>query len=110
MELPPRSGNFVPVTSGGQHECILNVGDCLQLWTGLHSARHRVHLNANSDGDLVPERFSIAYFGKPDRAALLAPLLATSDVDVHDGEEAINEKVSHMTAHEFQQMRIQGTY
>ncbi|KAF7591576.1 hypothetical protein BBP40_001324 [Aspergillus hancockii] len=102
MELPPGSGNFVDIESGGPHECILNVGDCLQQWTGLHSARHRVHLPGwmnDRVGETVDERFSIAYFVKPDRSASLRPLLG----DIVPGKQ-------YMTAGEFQDVRIRGTY
>ncbi|KAK7991220.1 hypothetical protein PG988_000014 [Apiospora saccharicola] len=101
---PPGSGTFVDVASGGLHECIVNVGDCLAKWTGLNSVCHRVHLpdkksnEQSRQPDIVDERFSIAYFGKPDRSASLRPLLG----------EAKEE--THMTAGEFQNMRIQGTY
>ena len=104
MEQPPGSGKFVPVDSAGPHECIVNVGDCLQMWTGLHSARHRVHLaHSENWGDVVPERFSIAYFAKPDRTALLHPLL-NSLVDSSKPVQRV------LTANEFQHMRIEGTY
>ena len=103
MEFPPHSGEFVDVESGGPYECILNFGDCLQKWTGLHSARHRVHLPDQSKqehiDEMVPERFSIAYFAKPDRDAILRPLL-----------EAGDPKGKYLTANEFQHMRIAGTY
>ncbi|KAJ5816717.1 Oxoglutarate/iron-dependent dioxygenase, partial [Penicillium robsamsonii] len=101
IEQPPGSGVFVPADNAGPHECIVNVGDCLQMWTGLHSARHRVHLTKRENqGNMVPERFSIAYFAKPDRAALLRPLLDSLDKPVQ----------KFMTANEFQHMRIEGTY
>jgi isopenicillin N synthase-like dioxygenase len=110
MELPPGSGKFVDIKSGRPHECILNVGDCLQKWTGLHSARHRVHLpeqpqgaQTEHPGDVVDERFSIAYFVKPVREASLRPLLN----DVGSGDATGSR---HMTAGEFQHIRIQGTY
>ncbi|KAB8269058.1 hypothetical protein BDV30DRAFT_230150 [Aspergillus minisclerotigenes] len=103
MEVPPHSGQFADIESGGPYECILNVGDCLQKWTGLHSARHRVHLPDQSKEEqingIVPERFSIAYFAKPDRAAILRPLLL----------EGVPEE-KYLTANEFQHMRIAGTY
>ncbi|PTB66088.1 Clavaminate synthase-like protein [Trichoderma citrinoviride] len=110
VELPSGSGKFVDIASGGRYECILNVGDCLHLWTGLRSARHRVHLpasgnagkTADSEDDVVDERYSIAYFAKPNRSASLRPLLQDA------GARA--EGVSYMTAGEFQQMRISGTY
>lgn len=120
VEFPFGSGNFVDVESGGRHECILNAGDCLQKWTGLHSTRHRVHapkpldvsgvdkLNdqANNgqpqgkEGQLVDARYSIAYFAKPDRSVSLRPLLG----------EVLGDDEKYMTAGEFQQMRISGTY
>lgn len=103
MEVPPQSGQFIDVESGGPYECILNVGDCLQKWTGLHSARHRVHLPDQSaekeGGQIIPERFSIAYFAKPDRAAILRPLM-----------EEVDPEAKYLTANEFQHMRIAGTY
>ncbi|KAJ4389994.1 hypothetical protein N0V93_007467 [Gnomoniopsis smithogilvyi] len=105
VENPAGSGKFVEIGSGGRHECILNVGDCLRKWTGLCSARHRVHLpeetkQAGGNSNLVPERYSIAYFAKPDRAASLRPLLPSLE----------DENEIYMTAGEFQNMRIQGTY
>ena len=104
MEQPPGSGVFVPADNAGPYECIVNVGDCLQMWTGLHSARHRVHLaQSENQGNMVQERFSIAYFAKPDRAALLRPLL---DSVVDDSKPV--QKL--LTANEFQHMRIKGTY
>lgn len=104
MEQPPGSGVFVPADSAGPHECIVNVGDCLQMWTGLHSARHRVHLaKGENECNMVPERFSIAYFAKPDRAALLHPLLDS----LVDETKPVQK---FLTANEFQHMRIESTY
>ncbi|KAL9080414.1 MAG: hypothetical protein Q9157_000799 [Trypethelium eluteriae] len=110
VESPPGSGSFVGIASGGPYECILNAGDCLQKWTGLCSARHRVHLpelpQGNEQarkGDVVEERFSIAYFAKPDRTAVLRPLLDGSGLGAKVSSEFV-------TAGEFQHMRIQGTY
>lgn len=63
---------FHPVTSE-PYEVILNVGDCLQRWTGglLKSANHKVTAPTISkmerSSDPIPERFSVAFFGKPDR-------------------------------------------
>jgi isopenicillin N synthase-like dioxygenase len=51
---------------------------------------------------MVPERFSIAYFAKPDREALLRPLL-----DSLDNSKPVQK---FLTANEFQHMRIEGTY
>ncbi|KAH8821997.1 hypothetical protein F5884DRAFT_828154 [Xylogone sp. PMI_703] len=112
VEYPQGSGKFVDIESGGPYECILNVGDCLQKWTGLPSARHRVHmpeqLLEESKGnpktkDTIEERFSIAYFAKPDRSSILRPLQAAGEVEY-------NQSTKYLTAGEFQHMRIQGTY
>ncbi|KAI6356742.1 hypothetical protein MCOR25_007871 [Pyricularia grisea] len=102
-ESPPGSGTFVDVASGGPHECILNVGDCLGKWAGLESVYHRVHLPqaravAGDKRAMVDERYSIAYFGKPDRSASLRSVTGEA------------KEASYMTAGEFQNMRIQGTY
>lgn len=55
--------------------------------------------------DLVSERFSIAYFAKPDRHAVLRPL---NDEWSTGGEGTSDGSV--LTAGEFQLMRINGTY
>ncbi|KAH7631277.1 hypothetical protein B0T09DRAFT_305883 [Sordaria sp. MPI-SDFR-AT-0083] len=110
--IPPKSSNFIEIESGNPHEIILLVGDCLEKLTGLPACRHRVHLpdalktegeeeeEEEEEGE-VEARFSIAYFGKPDREASLRPLV----------EGLVREGVEkYMTAGEFQEMRIQGTY
>jgi isopenicillin N synthase-like dioxygenase len=109
VELPRGSGNFLDLESGGLHECILNVGDCLQSWTNLPSARHRVHLPDNprislklEAESIIDERFSIAYFGKPDRKASLRPLVKALELK--------DANPQYITAGEFQNMRIEGTY
>lgn len=112
-------GTYKPIESADIDEMILNAGDCLQKWTAnrICSARHRVHaptgksmygggVEANGVHDLVSERFSIAYFAKPDRHAILRPL---SDEWLVNGEGDMSDS-SGMTAGEFQLMRINGTY
>jgi isopenicillin N synthase-like dioxygenase len=108
VEHPFGSGTFLDIDSGGRYECIINSGDCLQLWTGLPSTRHRVHLPKPAEQrpgeekeDVIDARYSIAYFAKPDRKESLRPLLSY---------EGAKEEGQHMTAGEFQQMRISGTY
>lgn len=117
VEFPFGSGNFVDIESGGRHECIINAGDCLQKWTGLHSTRHRVHLPKPREsiglgdgatdgppqaknGEVIDARYSIAYFAKPDRSVRLRPLLG----------KVLTDDENYMTAGEFQRMRISGTY
>jgi isopenicillin N synthase-like dioxygenase len=57
--------------------------------------------NGTSTDDIVTERFSIAYFAKPDRTASLRPVV---DALVPKDTEKF------LTAGEFQLMRISGTY
>ncbi|KAL3460866.1 hypothetical protein BJX64DRAFT_173855 [Aspergillus heterothallicus] len=111
----------------GQKEVIVNVGDCLQRWTNdrLRSANHRVTLPVGmktnggrssvkdpgngSDSALridnvVPDRYSVAYFGKPDREALVGAIPEL----VRDGEQV--KYGGTMTAWEYNQSRLLQTY
>ena len=84
IEHQGQSGVFVPLDPGDTCEAIINVGDCLQRWTNtqLRSANHRVTLPAKAerilrtsqDSLMIPDRYSIAYFGKPDRHELVDTL------------------------------------
>ena len=72
---------------------IVNLGDCLQRWTNgqLRSTRHRVHI-AQSDLDADPnavlaERFSVAYFAKPNRSCSIQSLAA----ECPPGEQTVGE-------------------
>ncbi|KAL3446941.1 hypothetical protein BJX65DRAFT_318403 [Aspergillus insuetus] len=114
-------------------ELIVNVGDCLQRWTNdrLRSANHRVTLpvgmkggphsnssataadgcgssSSSSNGTLhtheVPRRYSVAYFGKPDREALVGAIPEL----VRDGEHV--KYGGTMTAWEYNQSRLLQTY
>ncbi|KAJ5513782.1 Oxoglutarate/iron-dependent dioxygenase [Penicillium fimorum] len=72
-------GNFHDVESGGKSEIILNIGDSLQRLTNdtFMAACHRVTypptVKFGSD-EMIPERYSVAYFAKPNRVASLLPL------------------------------------
>ncbi|KAL4925963.1 uncharacterized protein BDV17DRAFT_163201 [Aspergillus undulatus] len=112
--------------NGIGRELILNVGDCLQRWTNdrLRSANHRVtlppHLKSPScpsplplknsnDGSLlseiiVPDRYSIAYFGKPDRDAMVSAI-----PELVGADEEVKYK-GGMTAWEYNQSRLLQTY
>lgn len=108
-------GVFRPVEAGEIDEMILNAGDCMQFWTGnrIPAARHRVHappakpapgpdrVQVADPNQVLPERFSVAFFTTPDRDASLQPL----------NPEWFSEKHSTtMTAGEFQLSRSSGTY
>jgi isopenicillin N synthase-like dioxygenase len=72
-------GTFHSVESSRPTDIILNIGDSLQRLTNdtFKAACHRVtYPPAIKAGDSVaiPERYSVAYFAKPNRAASLLPL------------------------------------
>ncbi|KAJ5354907.1 hypothetical protein N7541_005951 [Penicillium brevicompactum] len=79
VEDQQNPGVFRGVESGGKSEIILNIGDSLQRLTNdtFRAACHRVTypptVKVGSD-ELIPERYSIAYFAKPNRIASLFPL------------------------------------
>ncbi|KAL5341107.1 hypothetical protein BJX70DRAFT_74794 [Aspergillus crustosus] len=107
----PSSADISKQKHGGK-ELILNVGDCLQRWTNdrLRSANHRVTLPLSStskkeeEPEIVPARYSVAYFGKPDRDASVCAIPAL----VSKGEEVKYE--GGMTAWEYNQSRLLQTY
>lgn len=77
----PGAGVFRDVESSAPTDIILNIGDSLQRLTNdtFKAAVHRVTypptVKAGGDGErVVPERYSVAYFGKPNRNASLFPL------------------------------------
>ncbi|OJJ64702.1 hypothetical protein ASPSYDRAFT_39456 [Aspergillus sydowii CBS 593.65] len=123
VESQERDGVYIPVLpseAGRGRDMIVNVGDCLQRWTNdrLRSANHRVTLPVGmkekdssssscctSTGVIeVSDRYSIAYFGKPDRAALVSAIPEL----VGEGEQLRYEGA--MTAWEYNQSRLLQTY
>lgn len=78
VEDQTQLGTFHGVESSGKTEIILNIGDSLQRLTNdtFRAACHRVTypptVNQGSD-EMIPERFSIAYFAKPNRNGSLFP-------------------------------------
>lgn len=108
VEDQTRPGCFIPVINEGYNEAIINVGDCLQRWTNgkLRSANHRVTIPpslAGQSDSSIDERFSIAFFGKPDRSQSVGPLREFVDM----GTTSIYED---MTALEFNNSKIHRTY
>lgn len=97
-----------------KYDIILNIGDSLQRLTNdtLRAACHRVTYpptvkSGVEEGseDVIPERFSIAYFAKPNRNASLLPFGEFVDESVgrpcrYDG----------MTAWEYNNLRITKLY
>lgn len=79
VEDQTQHGLFRDIESDGPTEMILNIGDSLQRLTNdtFKAACHRVtYPPAIKAGDnvFIPERYSIAYFAKPNRNASLLPL------------------------------------
>ncbi|KAK5088934.1 hypothetical protein LTR05_003158 [Lithohypha guttulata] len=79
VEDQTQLGTFRDIESSGPTDIILNIGDSLQRLTNdtFKAACHRVTYPPmiKADGDeIIPERYSIAYFAKPNRDASLLPL------------------------------------
>jgi len=91
------------------YEVIVNVGDCLQRWTNksLRSANHRVSLPEGKDAgtdEMLAPRYSVAYFGKPDREVLVDTLPEF----VRPGSKS--EYNDGLTAFEYNQLKLVRTY
>lgn len=103
-------GSFFPVEARDQTELILNVGDCLQRWTNnvLRSASHRVvmpeHLKSVESEEKLPDRYSVAYFGKPDREMLVSsmPEFVSASTPARYTDK--------LTAWEYNQLKLNRTY
>ena len=72
VEDQQEEGRFLPVESARTTDMIVNIGDTLQRWTNdkLRSVNHRVTIPAEMkdlETGWIPARYSIAYFGKPNR-------------------------------------------
>ncbi len=102
------SDRFVRVESDDPREMIVNVSETLQRWTNgkLPAGLHRVGLPPELDGrdkGMLPERFSVPYFCKADRAATVGCL----EPFVKPGAKAAYED---MTAIEYHQQRLLSAY
>lgn len=106
VETSSRDG-FQPVDA--PLPCMLVIlGDSMEHWTNgaLRSVWHRVTVPEafkGSEAATIPERYSFAYFGKPDRTASLRPLSAFAT------DETPARYVA-MTAGEYQQSKLSQTY
>lgn len=72
----PLSRQFIEVRNPAP-AVLVNLGDAMERWSNgvLSAAYHRVGKPAGHDAQgEIPERYSIMYFGKPDRDASLGPL------------------------------------
>ena len=98
---------FIPVESGSRDEMVVNVSETLQRWTNdeLPAGLHRVTLPQHYQGlesGMVPERYSITYFGKADREASVGPLPQFA--------KRSRSRYEDMTAIQYHQSRLQSAY
>ncbi|GAM84982.1 hypothetical protein ANO11243_029850 [Dothideomycetidae sp. 11243] len=109
VEDQQNPGVFLPVEPDDVHEMIINVGDCLSRWTDgrLRSVNHRVVSPTRLPGDadvMIPERHSLAYFGKPSRDEVVDSL----PLFVPEGCKP--KFADRWTALEYNQSKLMRTY
>lgn len=107
VEVQDGSNTYLAVEPTTNTEIIVNVGDCLQRWTNNHlrSANHRVRSPvAFPEEGSLPDRYSIAYFGKPDRDAQVRTIPEFLD----KGE--IAKYTEKMSMWEYNQAKLGRTY
>ncbi|KAI4263864.1 MAG: hypothetical protein L6R42_001011 [Xanthoria sp. 1 TBL-2021] len=106
LEIEDQSmpGRYFAVPCESATEMIVNIGDCLQRWTNdrFRSTSHRVVLPSEENA-WVHDRYSIAYFGKPNRSQLVGTL---SEL-LKDGDKPRYENI---TAWEYNQEKLVLTY
>nr|WNT93875.1 putative 2-oxoglutarate/Fe(II)-dependent dioxygenase [Emericellopsis sp.] len=104
IEDQKNPGSYFPIMPEGKYEMIINIGDCLQLWTNkrLRSTSHRV-VTPPIAGHWLPSRYSVAYFAKPNRDQSVAPLPEL----LKDGETS---QYKDITAWEYNQQKLTRTY
>ena len=102
-------GTFIPIKADDPTEMIVNVGDCLQRWTNdaLCSANHRVTLpegQKDIHNAMIEGRYSVAYFGKPNRETLVSTMPEFVSRGAHP------KYVEKLTAWEYNQVKLLKTY
>lgn len=102
------AGKFNRVQCGNPAEMVVNVSETLQRWTNdnLRAGLHRVSLPENLEGKesgTLPERYSIAYFCKADRAASVGPLKEFV-------QEGYAPKYDDISAIDYHLQRLQSAY
>ncbi|KAL8649434.1 MAG: hypothetical protein Q9226_005579 [Calogaya cf. arnoldii] len=103
-----RSGHFLGVESNSRSEMVVNVSETLQRWSndsmpaGLHRVTVPKTFEQRNSG-IVPERFSVTYFCKADREALVGALPQF----VPAGSKS---KYDEITAIGYHQSRLKSAY
>ncbi|EPS27191.1 hypothetical protein PDE_02134 [Penicillium oxalicum 114-2] len=98
---------FIPILDASP-TMIVNIGDSLQRWTNasLKAVVHRVvkpMRQSDDDEAILPARYSIAFFGKPNRDASLSPFPAF----LSDERPCL---YPHITAGDYNQSRLLHQY
>ena len=98
------AGRYFSVPCNSTTEMIVNIGDCLQRWTNnrLRSTSHRV-VFPSDENTWVQDRYSVAYFGKPNREQSVGTLREL----LREGESPKYEDIS---AWQYNQEKLILTY
>ncbi|RMZ71375.1 gibberellin 20-oxidase [Pyrenophora seminiperda CCB06] len=108
VESHEEEGVFHAITASAPTMVVNIVGDSLQRWTNdrLRSTVHRVTIPINADAKeddiVIPSRYSVVFFGKPNR-----------DVSLYPFPEFLKDKESKyedITAGEYNQTRLIRVY
>lgn len=109
LEDRARPGTFVPVPCASRTEMCVNIGEQFQRWSngriraGLHRVTKPYRRAELVDGEMLPERFSVAFFVKADHDASVGPIARFVTPEFPQAYEDI-------TASEFQRRRNKATY
>ena len=104
-----QEGHFERIECRARNEMVVNISETLQRWTndvlpaGLHRVNVPMELAEEREDRVLPERYSIAYFCKADRATSVGPLKAF----INGHKEPAYEDI---TAIEYHQRRLQSAY
>ncbi|RDL36298.1 uncharacterized protein BP5553_05650 [Venustampulla echinocandica] len=98
-------GDYFPIPFENKAEMIVNIGDCLQRWSNdkFRATSHRVVLPPGSSDAWVRDRYSVAYFGKPNRSQVVGTLPEL----LPDGAKS---KYSNITTWEYIDEKLSLTY
>ncbi|KAF2762357.1 oxidoreductase [Pseudovirgaria hyperparasitica] len=69
-------GGYLPVPLVDKTELLINVGDTLERWTNgrVQAGLHQVTVPSDVKGEVFPERYSVAFFLKANRATSAGPI------------------------------------
>jgi len=105
IEQKDQPNHFVPVPLVDKTELVMNIGDTLERWTNgrLKAGLHQVTTPRDLREDIIPERYSVAFFLKAKRTTSVGPISAFV-------AEGSTPKYEEMTALEYHQTRVNIVY